>query len=78
MSLVLLAECIFLVAQKKSPVHFVRSFIELDLSAISGKEQQILHFMVFFSSPCTSQGKSRSHDVWYFQSRLLFPAKTSG
>ena len=51
---------------------------ELDLSAISGKEQQILHFMVFFSSLCTSQGKSRSHDVWYFRSRLLFPAKTCG
>ena len=51
---------------------------ELELSAISGKEQQILHFMVFFSSSCTSQGKLRSHDVWYFRSRLLFPAKTSG
>ena len=36
------------------------------------------NFMVFFSSSCTSQGKSRSHDVWYFRSRLLFPAKTSG
>ena len=35
-------------------------------------------FMVFFSSSCTSQGKSRSHDVWYFRSRLLFSAKTSG
>ena len=51
---------------------------ELDLSAISGKEKQILHFMVLFSSSCTSQGKSRSHDIWYFRSRLLFPAKTSG
>ena len=35
-------------------------------------------FIVFFSSSCTSQGKSHSHDVWYFGSRLLFPAKTSG
>ena len=33
---------------------------ELDFSAISGKEQQILHFMVLFSSSCTSQGKLRS------------------
>ena len=26
----------------------------------------------------SSQGKSLSHDVWYFRSCLLFPAKTSG
>ena len=51
---------------------------ELDLPAISGKEQWILHFMVFFSSSCTSRGKSCSHDVWYFRSCLLFPVKTSG
>ena len=34
--------------------------------------------MVLFASSCTSQGKSHSHDVWYFPSLLLFPAKTSG
>ena len=64
-----------MVVRLKAPFPMNR---ELDLSAILGKEQQILHFMVLFSSSCTSQGKSRSLDVWYFRSRLLFPAKTSG
>ena len=64
-----------MVVRLKAPFPMNR---ELDLSAISGKEQKILHFMVLFSSSCTSQGKSRSHDDWYFQSRLLFPANTSG
>ena len=72
---VLLLAWAWMVVCLKAPFPMNR---ELELSAISGKEQQILHFMVFFSSSCTSQGKLRSHDVWYFRSRLLFPAKTSG
>ena len=49
---------------------------EHDLSAIPGKEHQILHFMVLVSSSCTSQGKSRSGDVRYFRSRqFAFPSE---
>ena len=43
-----------------------------------GKRKANLHFMVLLSLSNTSQGKSRSHDVWYFRSRLVFPAKPSG
>ena len=82
MSLVLLAECIFWLPPPQNH--------QLALLAVSLNFQYLClltlmpcinpkrDFMVFFSSSCTSQGKSRSHDVWYFRSRLLFPAKTSG